>query len=169
MNRKLAYILIATMSLMILAGIALSLVNYYTNKGKAMEDTETTITIGDNTSYNREFNLGKLNPGDSVEYTIRLNAKNKSSVYVVSVNYEEIADHGLKHLVDVRLTVDGNVVFEGKLADLLKPETSFSLECEPSEEDSVVLHAVYYMSDAIGNEAMGTSADFGLNITSKAK
>ncbi|MBE6632785.1 MAG: hypothetical protein E7620_00420 [Ruminococcaceae bacterium] len=168
MNRRLAYILIAAMSLMIVVGIVLSVLYYKSNAGKVVDDLDLSVTIGDQTTTNREFKLEKLIPGSSTEYTMHINAK-KQDTYVVTLDFNELKDNGLKSLVNVRLMLGDIPMYEGTLESLLADGTTVTFECAPSDDNKVSMKVIYSMSVDVGNEAMGASADFLVTLTSQAK
>ena len=167
MNRKIAYALIAAMSLMIVIGIALSVASYYQTKDTVVANGEVSVTVGSDTTYEKEFDL-KLSPSESGEYLFRLKAK-RQSLYEISLCFNELRDAGMKALTDVRITVEDRVLFEGKMEELLKDGKSVIFDFEPKDDNGVALKIVYSMSDRVGNEAMGTSVDFNMVLTSKAK
>ena len=90
-------------------------------------------------------------------------------MYLVSLDFLEINDGGLSPLVDVTITANDQPIYEGKLEALYSMEEKISFECEPTKEDTVSLKVTYSMSIDVGNEAMGTFADFELVLASKAK
>lgn len=166
MKRKIAYALIAAMSLMIVIGIALSIAYYYQSKDTVV-DGEISVTVGNDTTFETEFDL-KLSPSESCEYLFRLNGR-RQSVYEITLNFDQIKDAGMKSLTDVRIAVEDRVLFEGKLEELLREDETVVFDLEAKDDGGVALRIVYSMSGQVGNEAMGTSVDFDMTLTSKAK
>ena len=99
---------------------------------------------------------------------MHINAK-KQDTYVVTLDFNELKDNGLKSLVNVRLMLGDIPMYEGTLESLLADGTTVTFECAPSDDNKVSMKVIYSMSVDVGNEAMGASADFLVTLTSQAK
>ncbi len=168
MNRKIAHILISAMSLMTLVGVVLSIVYYDQMKTTVLEDGSMDVVIKDNTSVEKEFDLAGINPGEQQEFLLRLSPK-KRGAYEIELGFREIENHGLKELVNVRVLMNEEAVFEGTMTELLGNEQTIRFECASAEESTTNLRVIYSMSEEIGNEAMGTSLDFRMLLTARLK
>lgn len=106
----------------------------------------------------------KLNPTESKEYSVSL-VCDASGLYNIQLDYEEKNDGGMKPFVDVIVKLDGSVIYEGGLAELLDNDGEpIRFECELNATEPLVVSFCYSMPYDIGNEAQGTYADFDINL-----
>ena len=101
-------------------------------------------------------------PGDVREYSFDLKCR-ESGEYSVGLKLIEKADGGLKKFVDVSVFLDGNEILSGKLSDVMGTASTVLKDYEFGRE-SVDLVITYSMPSEVGNEAMGTHADFDLQL-----
>lgn len=103
-----------------------------------------------------------LIPGDTREYSFDLKCRD-SGKYQVALKLKEKADGGLKEFVDVSVVLDGNRILSGKLSEVMNTASMVLRDYEFGRE-SVDLVITYSMPDFVGNEAMGTHADFDIQL-----
>ena len=103
-----------------------------------------------------------LVPGKEREFSFQLKCRD-SGEYQVGLMLTEKADGGLKPFVNVQVELDGKTILNGNLEEIMGSSAIVLDEYEFSRE-SVDLVITYMMPAEIGNEAMGTSADFDMHI-----
>lgn len=101
-------------------------------------------------------------PGESRDYSFKLKCRD-SGEYHVGLELKEKTDGGLKEFIDVQVVLDGKVVLTGNLSELMGSSSVVLRDYEFGRE-SVDLVITYSMPESVGNEAMGTSADFDMSI-----
>lgn len=105
----------------------------------------------------------RLNPTESKEYSVNLVCA-ASGTFAFDLNFIEKIDGGLKPFINVTITADGNVVYQGTLEDLINNGLTVSFKGELHAKEPLVLTFHYEMPREIGNEAQGTYSDFDINI-----
>lgn len=105
-----------------------------------------------------------LNPTETKEYSVNLFCR-ASGGYNVYLDFEETEDGGMKPFVDVAVKVDGEVIYEGRLLDLLS-ENGETVKChtELYAKEARVFTLSYTMPRDVGNEAQGTYSDFDVHL-----
>ena len=108
----------------------------------------------------------RLNPSESKDYSINLVCEATGS-YLVTLDFLETVDGGMKEFVDVSVTVGGALTYSGRLSELIAGEARAEFETELSATEPVVITVHYEMPREIGNEAQGTYADFDVRLAIK--
>ena len=137
---------------------------------KAKQDFPENITVKENgvTEGIMEVRDLVLSPTESREYSVNLFC-DASGSYYIDLDFEETADGGLKQFIKVIISADGHPVYNGPLTDLLDGDEVISFEGEllSSDKEPFVVTVRYFMPYDVGNEAMGTYADFDVHIKIK--
>ena len=107
-----------------------------------------------------------LNPTESKEYSVDLICQ-ATGLYNISLSCEEREDGGMKHFVDVAVLLDGELLFEGALVDLIDGGEVVTFQEELDDVDPIVLTLRYSMPYETGNEAQGTFANFDAQVSIK--
>ena len=105
----------------------------------------------------------RLNPSESKEYSANLVCA-ASGTFAFELSYEEKTDGGLKQFINVTITADGAVVYQGSLQDLINNGLKVNFKGELQAKEPLVLTFHYEMPREIGNEAQGTYSDFDVHI-----
>ena len=120
------------------------------------------VVNGDETHEVLEVADLKLIPSESKEYRIEITS-HSTNEYSVTLDFVETNDGGMKEFVDVRLELDGQVLYEGKLMDLFGDFTiDFNVFLKAKEASTVSI--VYSMDSTVGNEAKKTFSDFNIDL-----
>ncbi len=115
--------------------------------------TETTLEVRDLT----------LVPTDKKEYSVNLVCA-ATGTYDVSLSYDETLDGGMKNFVNVLVTYDNKLAYDGRLVDLIDNSHIIEFECELTAKTPVVVKISYEMPYEVGNEAQNTYADFDVKL-----
>ena len=158
-NKNINMLIIA---LLLLGSIAFSLIAFLT---KVKEDFQENITVSESGVTEKAVKVRNLslNPTDSREYSINLVCE-ASGKYLVSIEYDEKDDGGMKEFVNVTIKANDDMVYEGTLIDLIDNAPTVEFEGELYAKDPVVITINYAMPYEVGNEAEGTSADFDVIV-----
>ena len=105
----------------------------------------------------------RLNPSESKEYSVDMVCA-ASGTFAFELSYEEKTDGGLKQFINVTITADGAVVYQGSLQDLINNGLKVNFKGELQAKEPLVLTFHYEMPREIGNEAQGTYSDFDVHI-----
>ena len=122
------------------------------------------VHIGESGSEAVEFSSINIKPGDSDECVMAVSS-DLSGNCNLTLDFEETKEGNLKHCLNVSVEVDGDVIYEGTLEELLKKDTKLTRQCEVKKRDSLGIKVKYNMPIEVGNEAKTTTADFLLRIT----
>ena len=149
-------------SLLLIAAMAVTLIVFLE---KAKEDFPKNITVdGDGVTESilpvRDLSL---NPTESKEYSVNLVCA-ASGTYVITLDYVEKVDGGMKSFVDVSVTCGDLLLYSGSLSDLLDTDTVLEMEGELKADDPLTLTFRYEMPKSVGNEAQGTYSDFDIDL-----
>lgn len=133
--------------------------------GNSKEDFENNITVEADGVTEKVLAVRdlKLNPTESKDYSINL-VCSASGSYLISLNYEEKSDGGMKSFVDVTIKRNSEVIYTGSLAELLDNGILIEFEGELQATTPLVLTITYLMPINVGNEAQGTYADFEVHL-----
>lgn len=106
-----------------------------------------------------------LVPGDERDYSFKLKCRDKGE-YQVGLRMVEKpeGDGGLKEFINVKIVLDDKVLYEGSLKEVLLGEAVIYGEPVSFSRESVDLVITYAMPIEVGNEAMGTFADFDMTL-----
>jgi hypothetical protein len=108
----------------------------------------------------------RLNPTESKEYSVKLICEATGS-YLITLDYNETSDGGMKRFVNVKVKCGGEVVYEGPLAPLLDSDYAIEFEGELDSEEPLPICITYDMPRDVGNEAQGTFSDFDVTLKIK--
>lgn len=149
-----SFLVIAAFSIMLIIYVGTAKSDFSENI-KVSQDgvTEDILTVRDL----------RLNPTESKEYSVNLVCA-ASGTFAFDLNFEEKTDGGLKPFINVTITADGNVVYQGTLKDLIDNGLTTSFIGELHAKEPLVLTFHYEMPREIGNEAQGTYSDFDIRI-----
>lgn len=162
MTKKRTYVLLFTLVVMVIAGIAIGSMllvrqNNFTKNITLSEDGIVEEEI--------KFSLEGMYPGKEAEYSIHIDKEGVED-FRFSLTFEASGNTDLAPYVDVALEVDGAVVSEGRLSELLLEEAlGFTLS---GGKDASVLTICYTMPMEVGNEAQELTADFVLKIQAES-
>ena len=160
MKDKSFYILVT--AILLLSSMALMLIVFLHQADEVFEGsitveengiTETTIPVRDLI----------LTPGVQKDYHVNLICQ-ASGHYFIHLDYQENHDGGMKEFVDVIIELDGAVVFDGPLTDLLDGGKVIETDGELHADEPLVVSFKYKMPIDTGNEAQGTSSDFDIHV-----
>ena len=163
MKNKSLGMLVVVMLLLVLMAVV---VNVFL--GKAKEDFPNDITVKESgvTESIMEMRDLKLNPTESKEYEVNLFCA-ASGEYDITLDYEELADGGMKPFVDVTVTVGEEKIYEGRLEELLSEGMTVEFVGVLEAKDPLTVTFNYLMPYDIGNEAQGPYSDFDVHIKIK--
>lgn len=149
-----SFLLIGVMSVMLIVFL-----------GQAKEDFPKDITVGADGTTETVMSVRelKLSPTESKEYSVNLVCAASGS-YLVSLDFEQENDGGMKAFVDVTVKHDDEVVYEGGLSELLDSDVIIDFESELHAKEPVVITVCYEMPYDVGNEAQGTYASFDIHL-----
>lgn len=158
-KNKAAYIAFAAMSVLIL--LTCFLLYYLRNTQR----NTPTITLTENGIVNTELktDFGTLLPGQSSEYTLNFNCKDKGT-YRFSFAYTAKEKSPLASYVTVEVKSGEESKASGNLGDLLSGETLLATYTF-TETATGSLTVRYTMDSDVGDEAQGASLDFDLRLT----
>ena len=104
-------------SFLVISAFAVMLIIFV---GTAKRDFAENIKVSQNGLTEDVFTVRdlRLNPSESKEYSANLVCA-ASGTFAFELSYEEKTDGGLKQFVNVTITADGAVVYQGSLQDLI--------------------------------------------------
>lgn len=105
----------------------------------------------------------RLAPTESKEYSVNLVCA-ASGTFAFDLKYVEKTDGGLKPFVNVTITVNSEIVYQGTLENLINNGLTVSFKGELHAKEPLVLTFHYEMPREIGNEAQGTFSDFDIHV-----
>ena len=109
-----------------------------------------------------------LVPTETKEYSVDFYCA-ASGTYEFDVSYEETEDGGMKSFVNVSVTFDDEIIYQGSLKELLDTDTVIEFDGYLNDDDPVRVLFSYEMPYEIGNEAQGTWSDFNIAFAIKKK
>jgi hypothetical protein len=109
----------------------------------------------------------RLVPASEKEYIVEMKAK-ATGHYTLSMFYYETDDGGMSQYVDVVISYMDNVVYEGRLSELIRGK---EILCDIDLLDGSIteLKFCYKMSEEVGNEAQGTTTSFNISLAIKRR
>ena len=108
----------------------------------------------------------RLIPGESKDYEVDLTSR-ISSNFTVTLDYNEIEDGGMKNYTDVKIVIEGNTLYEGKLSDLFEDGVELTYDLRLTRGQDTTILITYSMDESIGNEAEKTYTDFYIDLLIK--
>jgi len=155
--------LVLIMTICVLSFVSIGLYFYMRNAHDKFDD-DIVIEVSGKTVENFSIDNLTLTPGVRKEYSVSLYCRAEGD-FTVTVDCLEKEDGGLKDFVYVEVSVNGEVVGTEKLSDILKDDCKITFSQELFAKKPAKVIIAYTMSDEIENEAMGTYADFQVEIT----
>lgn len=130
------------------------------------ERNSINVHINESSEKTLEFKDLFLLPGESCEYTIKLNGE-RSKQYDLSFDFIDVEEEKtLKDFARVRIEAGGDVICDELLADAFESENIVaSIDFENEKNTEILI--VYYLPIDVGNEAKNAEAVFELRLTAK--
>lgn len=160
MNKKGGYLLIIIMCFLISIGIGINL--YLISSDDSLDD-EIEIKSDGVTQETLSITNLTLIPSESKKYEIGLSCKMAGN-YIIRLKYDEKEDGGLKEFVDVAISINDSILYEGGLSNLLAGEL-LEFETYLSNDEKALMVISYQMPIGIGNEAKNTYSSFIIDLT----
>ncbi len=105
----------------------------------------------------------KLSPTEKKEYSVNFYCA-ASGLYSMTVDYMEKEDGGMKNYVNVDVIFGDEVLYEGRLSELLDGDVLVKFDGQLHESEPLTVSFIYEMPREIGNEAQGTWSDFDIRF-----
>ena len=135
---------------------------------KAHDDFPKDVTVSANGVTEKLLNVRNMTllPTDKREYSVNFYCA-ASGLYDMEIDYIEKKDGGMKSHVNVSILFDGDVVYSGRLSELLDKERDpiVKFDGQLHETKPMTVTFVYEMPGEVGNEAQGTWSDFDIRFT----
>jgi hypothetical protein len=127
-----------------------------------------TIVIKNNKEIHNIMEVSNLRllPSESKEYEISLSSR-ISGDFIITMNYNENKDGGMKEFVDVKIMIKDDVIYDGKLSELFNEEAILTYKFTVTDGYESKILILYSMDESVGNEAERTYADFEIDFTVK--
>ena len=152
-------ILLVMASIIIIAGVALMGWIFATSE----ERNVIKVSLADGKTEAIQFEDLSLVPGDSCEYTIKLDGENAKQ-YDLTLDFVETSKMDLKNFAYVKIMSGDEVICDNLLATVLDEE-NITLEVDFKEKKNTELTVIYYLPLEVGNEAKNAEAVFELLLT----
>ncbi|MBR2479065.1 MAG: hypothetical protein IKB47_01500 [Clostridia bacterium] len=154
--------MMASASVIMIVGVLL-MANLLTTEE---ERNSINVHINESSEKTLEFKDLFLLPGESCEYTIKLNGE-RSKQYDLSFDFIDVEEEKtLKDFARVRIEAGGDVICDELLADAFESENIVaSIDFENEKNTEILI--VYYLPIDVGNEAKNAEAVFELRLTAK--
>ena len=104
-----------------------------------------------------------LVPGQSCEYTIKLNADIEGTCDL-TFDFDETEEKTLKHYARVKIVANETTLYDELLATAFESE-GIVIPVDFDKKSNTELTVVYYMPIEVGNEAKNAAAVFELKLT----
>ena len=111
-----------------------------------------------------EFSTVTISPGESKEYTMEVSSSLPGDC-IVTLDFSEIGDGDLKNYMYAVVEVEGVVICDNLLADIIDSEEPLSTPCRVSKKENFEVKVKYYIPLDVGNEAKNAFADYLLHLT----
>ena len=156
-NKSLNMLIVA---LLIIAAMSVMLFVFLDDAHDSFRDD---VTVSANGVTEKILNVRdlKLLPTEKNEYSVNFYCA-ASGLYGMTVDYVEKKDGGMKDYVNVTVLFADEVVYTGRLSELLdeKKDVLVNFEGQLHEVKPMTVTFIYEMPGNVGNEAQGTWADF---------
>lgn len=106
-----------------------------------------------------------LKPGTDLTYTVNVHCK-KTNDYILTLNFVEHGSGTLDDFLDVTVKLDGQVLKQTKLSDLISGRQTISLNRKYTIGTTLKFEITYSMALEVGNEAQGATCDFDMYVLS---
>ncbi len=157
-QKKLLNIALISLCTLILLGMGLTV--YLLRADRSV----ITLDLQPDKTQTVEFSELCLLPGEQSEFTLVLRS-DYATQYLLTLAWEDCApEHTLKEHVYVRVEKDGAVLREQLLAQAFTDD-ALTLSVDFDKDANNELKIIYYMPEAVGNEAQNAEADFKLLVT----
>ena len=128
------------------------------------ERSVITVTLDKGEQETVEFKYLGLIPGESCEYTLKLN-NNKADAYSLKLDFVDVDEEmTLKNFAFIKIEAGDGTVCDLLLADVFTIE-AMTLPVDFEKELNTELKITYYLPIEVGNEAKGAEAIFELVLT----
>lgn len=160
--------LIYIMAVMIIFGATLTIIMLFRSCGGGNQNIY--VKIGEtNVTQIQPIKLRGLYPGSKEEYTLNITAEIPTR-YNIDFMFKTIEDGGLRDFIDVEVTFDNVMLYNGTLSDLLdSDDVKVGIETNLDERIPIQIKISYKMPREVGNEAQGKSILFDINIIPEMK
>lgn len=106
-----------------------------------------------------------LKPGTDVTYNVNVHCK-ETNDYILSLDFVEYGSGTLDDFLDVTVKLDGSVIKQTKLSDLISGRQTISLNRNYTIGTTLQFEITYSMPLTVGNEAQGATCDFDMYVLS---
>ncbi len=158
MNKKIANLLMLSLSSITLVGAALGV---YVRNGQDKLDDSVVVLNGE-TQKNLAVSLTGFYPTLSKTQVVNLSAR-QGDAYNVTVDFEETGDTALAEFLTAEVKVGETVVGTALLKEYLEGK-EITFDCSFDKSETVALEITYSMGMEIGDEAQNTEAYFDVVI-----
>lgn len=122
------------------------------------------VELNEQGSATVEFTSDGIKPGDTLEYVLAVDSELPGTC-VLTLDFEEIKKGTLKDHLYVTVEVEGEVLCETLLSELLVSDEPLSTTVKVSKREAFEIKVRYALPLETGNEAKNASVDYLLNIT----
>ena len=112
------------------------------------------------------FEFNNFSPGSEKGYTLQFEG-NSNGKYLFNFHFNEIGNGELKKYLNVGIKMNGEVVYECSLMELLSGQNNLSFELKILRKEIVEFELIYLMPESIGNEAQNALGKFNLLVSIK--
>ncbi len=162
MSKKASYILILSLVVVTMVGIAIGIWSFV-SQDKYIN--EKTIVLNEQPQTEMEVNLSGLCPGMSVSYEIHLKA-NEGDAFGITMDFEKTDTDSLAQFVDVEVRLSGEKIDGAKLSEYLGgKQITFPTKFDSTSE--IDIEIVYSMGIDVGDDAQNTTADFNIILSAE--
>ena len=113
-----------------------------------------------------KFEFNNFSPGSEKGYTLQFEG-NSNGKYLFNFHFNEIGNGELKKYLNVGIKMNGEVVYECSLMELLSGQNDLSFELKILRKEIVEFELIYLMPESIGNEAQNALGKFNLLVSIK--
>ncbi len=162
MSNKVSYILILSLVVVTMVGIAIGIWSFV-SQDKYIN--EKTIVLNEQPQTEMEVDLSGICPGMSISYEIHLQA-NENDNFGITMDFEKTDSDSLARFVDVEVKLNGEKIDSAKLSDYLSGrQITFPLKFDDTSE--IDIEVIYSMGLDVGDEAQNTTADFNIILSAE--
>ena len=111
-----------------------------------------------------DFSSDGIKPGDTVEYAMAINSDLPGDC-ILTLDFEELNEGALKDHLYVKVEVEGEVVANCLLAELIDGEGAINVPCKVKKHKDLEIRLEYSLPLETGNEVKNASVDYLLHIT----
>lgn len=111
-----------------------------------------------------DFSSEGIKPGDTIEYVMAVES-DLPGTCMLTLDFEETERGILKNYLYIKVTVEGEVIADCLLADLVDGEEPLSVPCKVRKTDDLEIKVEYFLPLETGNEVKNASVNYLLHIT----